>query len=159
MNNKIFYLFLLSLSLSIQDNFSGINRNKWLYNSSDKVYYQLGIQYCENPADLTYQTLSIFVPEKYMICSKDGNFYSCQVSNDIIDSPYNSQNAPVVFRINTPGYAAAKAPSSYPNDVSTFTDSGLIYFYPGCRGRNHGAPSGVVDLKAKLSVLLKIKYY
>lgn len=153
MNNKIFYLFLLSFSLSIQDNFSGINRNKWLYNSSDKVYYQLGIQYCENPADFTYQTLSLFVPEKYMICSKDGNFYSCQVSKDIIDNSYNSKNAPVVFRINTPGYAAAKAPSSYPRDVSTFTNSGLIYFYPGCRGRNHGAPSGVVDLKAAISFI------
>jgi hypothetical protein len=32
----------------------------------DGVYWQVGISYCENPADEKYETLGIFVPEAYL---------------------------------------------------------------------------------------------
>lgn len=31
-----------------------IDSTKWQYNSDDKVYWQTGISYCENPADENY---------------------------------------------------------------------------------------------------------
>ena len=36
--------------------------SKWQFNADDNVYYQIGISYCETPADENYETLSIFVP-------------------------------------------------------------------------------------------------
>ena len=44
---------------------SKIDMSKWLYNSDDNVYYQTGIQYCEKPEDISYETLAIFVPGDY----------------------------------------------------------------------------------------------
>ena len=34
----------------------------WNYNADDDVYWQVGVAYCADPADLTYETLGIFVP-------------------------------------------------------------------------------------------------
>jgi hypothetical protein len=41
---------------------SKIDNSKWQYNEEDGVYWQVGISYCENPADEKYETLGIFVP-------------------------------------------------------------------------------------------------
>ena len=46
----------------IVTNLSKIDNTKWQYNEEDNVYYQLGIQYCENPADTEYEELAIIVP-------------------------------------------------------------------------------------------------
>lgn len=32
-------------------NLEKLDMSKWQYNESDDVYYQIGIAYCENPAD------------------------------------------------------------------------------------------------------------
>ena len=66
--------------------------------------------------------------------------------------------------INTSGYSAQKAPTSYSySTVNTFLAEGLIYVYAGCRGRYEGsetsdsyysgAPWGVTDLKAAIRFL------
>ena len=66
--------------------------------------------------------------------------------------------------INTSGYSAQKAPTSYSySTVSTFLAKGLIFIYAGCRGRYEGtetsdsyysgAPWGVTDLKAAIRFL------
>ncbi len=52
--------------------------------------------------------------------------------------------------VDTPGYAAMNAPTGYTDQVSSYTDAGLIYVYAGCRGRDAGAPAGVTDLKAAI---------
>ncbi|MGN0373702.1 MAG: subtype A tannase [Enterocloster sp.] len=61
---------------------------------------------------------------------------------------YTAKDAPVVIPVNTPGYSAMAAPSDYVEEASAYTDAGFIYVNVGCRGRNHGVPAGVTDLKA-----------
>ncbi len=41
---------------------AALDMTKWQYNASDDVYWQVGIQYCSEPADLTYETLQVYVP-------------------------------------------------------------------------------------------------
>lgn len=67
--------------------------------------------------------------------------------------------------VNTGGYAAQKAPSSYDGTgLSTYLSQGFVYVYAGCRGRSNGtnpdgtaydggAPWGVTDLKAAVRYL------
>ena len=35
-----------------------VDSKAWQYNSDDDVYYQIGIFYCEKPADTNYETLA-----------------------------------------------------------------------------------------------------
>ena len=35
----------------LQTNLEKIDSQAWQYNAEDDVYYQIGISYCENPAD------------------------------------------------------------------------------------------------------------
>lgn len=144
---------------SISDNSKGnvsdfsefIDMKKWLYNEKDNVYYQLGITYCKNPEDTTYQKLAIFVPAPYMNCTQNtDNTYSCS-KQDIEKKVglYNYRSAPYLFPVNAPEYNATKALTDY-IDVTPYTDNGLIVVYAGSRGREHGAPYGVTDLKAAI---------
>ena len=138
-----------------------IDMSKWLYNEEDSLYYQLGITYCNEPIDLNYQQLAIFIPKQYMNCDasdkiNEVQYYKCKINNELNNTinniTFNSKNAPFVFQIETPGYAAAESMKEYPKtgyiSPKDYTKNGIIYFYPGCRGREHGAPLGVVDLKA-----------
>lgn len=131
-------------------NLSQVDMSKWQYNADDNVYYQIGIQYCENPVDLEYQTLSIFVPGDYMSAkdNKDGTF-TCEINKDAVVGQYNAQTAPMVIPVDTPGYSASKALTEY-KDVTQYTDAGFVYVHAGCRGRDQGAPTGVTDLKAAI---------
>ena len=38
---------------------SRIDNTKWSYNADDNVYYQIGIVYCANPADESFENLAI----------------------------------------------------------------------------------------------------
>ncbi len=60
--------------------------------------------------------------------------------------------------INTGGYSAQKAPTSFnANEVKQYADEGIIYLEAGCRGRDNGAnysggaPWGATDLKSAIS--------
>ncbi len=128
-----------------------INMEAWLYNADDNVYYQTGISYAETPADANYESMGIFVPGAYFDAQDNGDgTYSVQVKADGKAGPYTAKNAPAVILVETPGYSACTPPSGYVSSVKDFTDEGIIYIYPGCRGRNHGAPTGVTDLKAAI---------
>lgn len=69
---------------------------------------------------------------------------------------YTARTAPVVFPVNTPGYAAQQAPTEYSQDsVTSYLEAGLVYVAAGLRGRDTttdsypgNAPWGVTDLKA-----------
>lgn len=129
--------------------FGKIDNTKWQYNSEDGVYWQVGIQYCENPVDLQYETLGIFVPAAYMTAQDNGDgTYTCQINNTAKIGDYTAETAPIVIPVDTPGYASMKAPTGYKNGVASYTNAGFIYVNAGCRGRNEGAPAGVTDLKA-----------
>ncbi len=127
-----------------------IDNSKWLYNADDDVYYQIGIPYCETPADENYENLAVFVPGAYMTRASNGDgTYTCTVSSANTAGRYTAETAPVVIPVNTPGYSAMSPLTDY-TDVSAYTGEGFIYVHAGCRGRDHGAPAGVTDLKAAI---------
>jgi hypothetical protein len=125
--------------------------DKWQYNSSSDVYYIVGLYYCSSPADETYEQMGIFVPGAYMnaTANSDGT-YTCTIDSTAAVNGYTASTAPIVVPVNTPGYATQSAPSGYSSDVASFTSVGFIYLWPGLRGRTHGAPLGVTDLKASV---------
>ena len=125
-----------------------IDNTAWLYNADDDVYYQIGISYCENPADEKYETLAIFVPGAYMNATDNGDgTYTCEINPDGKVGSYTAETAPIVMPINTPGYSAMAALTSY-SSFTEYTGEGFVYVHAGCRGRDAGAPAGVTDLKA-----------
>ncbi|MCD7777887.1 MAG: copper amine oxidase N-terminal domain-containing protein, partial [Clostridiales bacterium] len=129
--------------------FSKIDSTKWQYNEESGVYWQVGVQYCANPVDLTYETLGIFVPEAYMDAEDNGDgTYTCKVNTTGEVKGYTSETAPMVIPVNTPGYSAMSAPTAYVSGAESYTNEGFIYVNAGCRGRDHGAPTGITDLKA-----------
>lgn len=135
-------------SSSAQTTLSQIDMGKWQYNEDDDVYYQIGISYCENPADESYETLAVFVPGAYMTGTDNGDgTYTCELDESAEINGYTAATAPVVMPINTPGYSAQDALTDY-TDVSEYTSAGFVYVHAGCRGRDAGAPAGVTDLKA-----------
>lgn len=127
---------------------SQIDMSKWQYNSDDDVYYQIGITYCANPADESYENLAVFVPGEYMTGTDNGDgTYTCELNESAEINGYTASTAPIVMPINTPGYSAQSALTEY-TDVSEYMDAGFVYVHAGCRGRDEGAPAGVTDLKA-----------
>ncbi|MCR5155773.1 MAG: tannase, partial [Butyrivibrio sp.] len=137
-------------TLEIVTNLSKIDNTKWQYNEEDNVYYQLGIQYCENPVDTDYEELAVIVPAAYMDASDNGDgTYTCTLNTTAEVNGYTAETAPIVFPVNTPGYAAQSPMTEY-SSVSEYTDAGFIYVHAGCRGRDAGAPAGVTDLKAAI---------
>jgi hypothetical protein len=121
----------------------------WQYNSGANVYYIVGLMYCGNPADATYEQMGVFVPAAYMNATANGNgTYTCTINPTATVNGYTASTAPVVVPVNTPGYAAQSPPNVYSTTITKYTSSGFIYLWPGCRGRTHGAPLGVTDLKA-----------
>ena len=131
-----------------------INMDNWNYDETNDIYYQIGLTYCMNPEDSKYESCGIYVPGKYFEATKNSNgTYSCKINQNSKIGNYSSENAPVVMPVNTPGYSACTAPSSYNADeVKDYTDAGFIYLNAGCRGRDNAeAPDGVCDLKSAIT--------
>lgn len=128
-----------------------IDMSKWLYDKSSDTYYQTGISYCVNPADSEYETLGIFIPGAYFTATENSDgTYTCEINENAQVSGYSVYNAPIVFPVNTPGHKAQDAPDGFSKNASTYTSEGFIYVLAGCRGKDEGVPSGVVDLKAAI---------
>ena len=143
----------------VETNLSKLDMSKWKYNKDDKMYYQMGVLYCETPADEKYEKLSVFVPEAFMDAAdnSDGTF-TCELSDKMLNG-YSAATAPIVMPIDTPGYYASKAWSEdemgeYANivmeQVADYTSKGFVFVHAGCRGIDEGAPTGVTDLKAAI---------
>lgn len=129
---------------------SKLDMTKWMYNADDDVYYQLGIVYCETPADESYEQLAVFVPGTYMSAKDNGDgTYTCELNTSANLNGYTAATAPIVMPINTPGYSAQSALTEY-KSVTDYTSQGFVYVHAGCRGRDAGAPAGVTDLKAAI---------
>lgn len=128
-----------------------LDMTQWQYDADHDVYWQVGIAYCETPADESYQTLGLYVPGAYFTAAGNGDgTYACTVNGDGTVNGYTAATAPMVIPVDTPGYAAMAAPTDYSAATSAYTDAGFVYIYAGCRGRDAGAPAGVTDLKAAL---------
>ena len=125
----------------------------WQYNADDNIYYQLGVSYCEKPADENYEQLAIFVPGAYFEATDNGDgTFTCMPHDGQAVGDYTATTAPIVMPVNTPGYSAQEPLSEYASQA-TYTGQGFVYVHAGCRGRDHGAPAGVVDLKAAVRFL------
>lgn len=149
----LFTLVLLCTKLSAYANPEHIDMTKWQYNSVENVFYQLGIPYCEKPADEKFEKIAVFVPAQYMNCTQNSdNTYSCKINKSAKIKNYTPKTAPIVMPVETPGYMANPALSEY-KSVWEYTNEGFIYIYAGCRGREHGAPAGVTDLKAAVKYI------
>ena len=132
---------------------SQIDMGAWQYEEDADTYYQVGISYCETPADESYETMGIFVPGAYFTATDNGDgTYTCEINSEGKVGDYTALTAPAVMPVETPGYSAMNAPEGY-TDVSQYMEAGFIYVFAGCRGRDAGAPAGVTDLKAA------IRYY
>lgn len=139
-----------------------LDMTKWNYDTDNNVYYQIGVQYCSKPETTIYETLGIYVPGNYFTStSNEDGTYTCTINKDNKIGNYTASSAPIVLPVNTAGYSAQKAPTSYSySGLSDYLDAGFVYVYAGCRGRNEGetdystgAPWGVTDLKAAVRFL------
>ncbi len=141
---------------TVVSNLDRIDMTKWQYNADDDVYWQVGISYCENPADASYETMGFFVPGAYFTATDNGDgTYTCAVNESGTVAGYTAATAPYIIPVNTPGYAAMSAPTDYSSScgygsVSDFTSAGFILTFAGARGRDAGAPGGVTDFKAAI---------
>lgn len=155
-------------SFSTENNSTlAFNNAAWNYDSANDVYYQIGVQYCANPESTDYETLGIYVPGKYVTAKDNGDgTFTVTVNAAGIVNGYNAVSAPIVMPVNTPGYSAQKAPTTYNyNDISSYMQSGFIYVAAGMRGKANGyddsgnltfsggAPWGVTDFKAAVRFL------
>jgi len=138
-----------------------IDSAAWSYDSDNDVYYQIGLQYCENPQAPSYESMGIYVPGAYFDAKDNGNgTFTCTPSSTGTVAGYTAATAPIVMPINTAGYSAQSAPTSYSaNRLSSYLEAGFVYVYAGCRGRKMdddacgAAPWGVTDLKAAVRTL------
>ncbi|WP_307783030.1 esterase [Streptomyces sp. MBT53] len=135
----------------------------WSYDATNDVYYQLGKVYVANPAASDYENLSIYVPGAYLTATanSDGTTYTAKLNRKGTLGQYSGGTAPIVIPVNTPGYAQQAPATSYSyTAVSQYLKAGLIYVWPGLRGRDSStttrsdaAPWGVTDLKAAVRFL------
>lgn len=134
---------------------------KWSYDESNDVWYQIGVAYCAEPDTTAYETMGIYVPGAYMTGTENGDgTWTCTVDPNGTMGDYTAATAPIFIPVNTPGYSAQSAPTSYQySSASSYVSAGIIYVNAGCRGRSNGdtydggAPWGVTDLKAAIRYL------
>lgn len=140
---------------------------KWNYDATNNVYWRIGVQYSSAPEALDYETMGIYIPGEYMngTLNSDGT-YTCTINEAGKLKGYTAATAPIILPIDTPGYMAQAAPTSYDYDsISSYMDAGFVYVVGGMRGRGNimgssdeqsysgGAPWGITDLKAA------VRYY
>ena len=114
-----------------------IDSAAWSYDAENDVYYQIGLQYCENPQAPAYESMGVYVPGAYFDAKDNGDgTYTCTPSSNGKVGDYTAKTAPIVMPINTAGYSAQEAPTSYSaNGLSSYLEAGFVYVYAGCRGR------------------------
>jgi hypothetical protein len=144
-----------------------IDMRSWSYDDEHDVYYQMGLPYCKSPVSELYQTLSIFVPGPFFEATEHGRYYTCKVARGVKVGQFASTGAPLVIALNAGDFAAQDALTTYTytDALGSFLEQGMIYVYPGLRGRSSGydsttdtlipggIPYGLVDLKATVRFL------
>lgn len=132
---------------------SGVFSDDWSYDATNGVYYQFRVSDCATPVNTAYESMAIYVPAAYFTGTKNsaGN-YTCVVNASGTVGSYTGATAPIVFPVNTPGYAGQASPSAYGyTSISSYLTKGFIYVQAGMRGKDIAAgeaPWGVTDLKA-----------
>ena len=161
----IIFSFLIYSNQKLVLNDLEFNTSNWDFDSTNGVYYQIGLKYCTNIVNIDYQTMAIYVPKEFLSCNENGDKYKCDINKSGKKGWFSASNAPIVFPVETPGYSAMKAPTSYKYEtVSAYVTKGIIFAYAGCRGRYEGgetfpagAPWGITDLKTAIRYLRYIQ--
>ncbi|MBF0908497.1 MAG: tannase, partial [Atopobium sp.] len=105
-----------------------LDMTQWSYDEDNDCYYQLGIQYCTKPASKSVNTLSVFVPGKYLSGKKNGSTYECEVSEKAVVGSFTASTAPIVMPINTATLAPQSAPTSYSYEgLAPYLEAGCVY--------------------------------
>ncbi len=143
-----------------------LDEGAWKYDSTNDVYYQLGLVYCKTPVATAYQSLAIFVPGAYFSATAKGDTYTCTVNPDAKVGSFTPATAPVLMPINSGNLSPQASPTAYSyNGLDAYLKAGFVYVYAGFRGRSSGYESGskdvypggapwpVVDLKAAVRYL------
>lgn len=143
-----------------------INQAAWSHDADNDVYYQIGVPYCTSPQATAYESMGIYVPGAYLSATDNGDgTFTCSVDESGSVGSYTAATAPILMPVNTAGYSAQEAPTSYSaQGITDYLSAGAIYVYAGCRGRANGtnddgssfaggAPWGVTDLKAAIRCL------
>ena len=157
----IIFSFLIYSNQKLVLNDLEFNTSNWDFDSTNGIYYQIGLKYCTNIVNIDYQTMAIYVPKEFLSCNENGDKYKCDINKSGKKGWFSASNAPIVFPVETPGYSAMKAPTSYKYEtVSAYVTKGIIFAYAGCRVRYEGgetfpagAPWGVTDLKTAIRYL------
>lgn len=157
-----------STSVYKQDNQAlKFDTTKWNYDETNNVYWRISVQYCSNLATTQYEAMGIYIPGEYMNGTKNSDgTYTCKLNTSGELNGYTSKTAPIILPVDTPGYMAQAAPTSYDyNSIASYLKAGYVYVVAGMRGRANimgnstdqgysgGAPWGVTDLKAA------VRYY
>ena len=141
---------------SVETGLEKLDMTAWNYEADNDFYWQTGISYCENPADIGYETMGFFIPGAYFDADDNGDgTYTCTINKTAKAGDYTADEAPMVIPVNTPGYAAMSAPEDNSSScgygsVSDYTGAGFVLVFAGARGRDAGAPAGVTDFKAAI---------
>ena len=140
-----------------------LDNSNWNYDSTNGVFYQIGLVYCTNPVNIEYQSMSIYIPKEYLTSTETSTQgkYKCEINSSGTKGDYTSSTAPIVIPVETPGYSAMRPPTSYDYEtVSSYIEKGIIFVYAGCRGRYEGnedfiagAPWPITDLKSAIRYL------
>lgn len=143
-----------------------IDMSAWKHDAENDVYYQLGVPYCLNPASESYESLAIFVPGPYFVPDEEQKKSGLVVNKKATVGSFTPKTAPVVMAINSGDLGSQACPTSYSfAGLGKYLSAGLIYVYPGMRGRNSGYESAgdgvysggdpwpLVDLKAAVRFL------
>ncbi len=142
---------------AVVTNLAKPDMKRWQYNAEYDWYYQLGINYCETPANIKYEQISVFVPAAYVSAKENGDgTYTCEMNGKAVINDHTAANAPIIMQVLTEGYAAAEALTEdfvnfnkrFTETLSEYTAQGFVCVYAGCRGIDEGAPFGAADLKA-----------
>lgn len=143
-----------------------LRRDGWKFDKVHNCFYQLAVPYCLHPASKTYGSLSIYVPGTYFLAKKKGDSWQCTTREDAQLGDYTPQTAPIVMPLNSAFFTPQACPNVYEYEgMRRYLQAGMIYVYPGFRGRSSGfesdkkevfsggAPWGIVDLKSAIRFL------
>ena len=76
------------------------NNTNWSYDSTNGVYYQIGVVYCKYPATIDYNSLGIYVPANYLSCSYSFlDKYTCTVNSSGTVGNYKASTAHIVMKL------------------------------------------------------------
>lgn len=120
----------------------------WHYDSTNKCWWQLGVEYCTKPATEAYENLAIYVPSAYLKPvnenvkledASETDAFEVEIDPSATIGAFNASNAPICLPINAPNYAAQTPASAYLYDgLGDYLNAGMVYVYVGFRGRSSG---------------------